>query len=398
MHQQKEITTSSKVPDTKIGKIGIIIVISALLFAGCNSINSTPNIVDDNKTKVINIDLNTSAWASEEKITEGDSFTIPSIIIHKADKNTTQVITFDGKIVKIGDKITPTVGNHTLLATITEGGGDKEVKKMSQLVIVIALDSDGDGVPDKTDAFPKDKTETVDSDADGVGDNADAFPDNPNKSKNIAFDTSFDLKDFNKSNPALSSNQSISDINYTTTKDGNLTIDINATGDYSFIVPTIYNTKGNGYQDVYTQYSYEANGTLIKTNIVSTGDSVFVRKDGKITIETLSTPIDSTDGHKPQKTSMTINTIRDSVTYFSGLVMNIDPVGGHFNSVVTGDVTSISFNYTYNGVLYNGNSYTDGNINNESTFPLGTIYTITKTDSFGNTFTHTGVINAQGTL
>ncbi|MCP5545466.1 MAG: PQQ-dependent sugar dehydrogenase [Akkermansiaceae bacterium] len=40
-------------------------------------------------------------------------------------------------------------------------------------------DSDGDGVPDATDAFPDDPTETTDSDGDGTGDNADAFPDDP---------------------------------------------------------------------------------------------------------------------------------------------------------------------------------------------------------------------------
>ena len=38
------------------------------------------------------------------------------------------------------------------------------------------VDSDGDGVPDTTDAFPNDATESVDTDGDGVGDNADAFP------------------------------------------------------------------------------------------------------------------------------------------------------------------------------------------------------------------------------
>ena len=33
-------------------------------------------------------------------------------------------------------------------------------------------DSDGDGVPDETDAFPEDSTESVDSDGDGVRDKA----------------------------------------------------------------------------------------------------------------------------------------------------------------------------------------------------------------------------------
>lgn len=43
------------------------------------------------------------------------------------------------------------------------------------------LDFDGDGVPDATDAFPTDPTETIDSDGDGVGDNADAFPNDPSR-------------------------------------------------------------------------------------------------------------------------------------------------------------------------------------------------------------------------
>ncbi|MDI9244827.1 PQQ-binding-like beta-propeller repeat protein, partial [Marinobacter sp. CHS3-4] len=41
------------------------------------------------------------------------------------------------------------------------------------------LDTDGDSVPDKDDAFPLDPTETADSDSDGYGDNTDAFPDDP---------------------------------------------------------------------------------------------------------------------------------------------------------------------------------------------------------------------------
>ena len=43
------------------------------------------------------------------------------------------------------------------------------------------LDTDGDGVGDKNDAFPNDATETVDTDSDGVGDNSDAFPSDANE-------------------------------------------------------------------------------------------------------------------------------------------------------------------------------------------------------------------------
>lgn len=41
-----------------------------------------------------------------------------------------------------------------------------------------AVDTDGDGVPDATDAFPNDPAESVDTDADGVGNNADPDDDN----------------------------------------------------------------------------------------------------------------------------------------------------------------------------------------------------------------------------
>ena len=43
------------------------------------------------------------------------------------------------------------------------------------------VDTDGDGVGDNADVFPNDRTETADSDGDGVGDNADAFPNDPDE-------------------------------------------------------------------------------------------------------------------------------------------------------------------------------------------------------------------------
>ena len=43
------------------------------------------------------------------------------------------------------------------------------------------VDSDGDGVPDSSDAFPNDPTEWVDTDGDGVGDNVDAYPNDPTR-------------------------------------------------------------------------------------------------------------------------------------------------------------------------------------------------------------------------
>lgn len=44
---------------------------------------------------------------------------------------------------------------------------------------VVLVDTDGDGVPDASDAFPNDPTETLDTDHDGTGDNSDPYPNDP---------------------------------------------------------------------------------------------------------------------------------------------------------------------------------------------------------------------------
>lgn len=56
---------------------------------------------------------------------------------------------------------------------------EKACEYAKQLGIDIPVDTDGDGVPDKEDAFPKDPAETKDTDGDGVGDNADEAPSDP---------------------------------------------------------------------------------------------------------------------------------------------------------------------------------------------------------------------------
>lgn len=47
---------------------------------------------------------------------------------------------------------------------------------LSATPAVVALDSDGDGVPNVEDAFPNDPAESRDSDGDGIGDNRDNCP------------------------------------------------------------------------------------------------------------------------------------------------------------------------------------------------------------------------------
>lgn len=63
-----------------------------------------------------------------------------------------------------------------LLVACGGGGGGGKPDTMTQQPNQPVVDTDGDGVADAQDAFPRDASETMDSDGDGVGDNADAFP------------------------------------------------------------------------------------------------------------------------------------------------------------------------------------------------------------------------------
>ena len=58
------------------------------------------------------------------------------------------------------------------------------------------MDSDGDGVGDNSDAFPRWEGETTDTDKDGVGDNTDVFPDDPFESADADGDGVGDNADF----------------------------------------------------------------------------------------------------------------------------------------------------------------------------------------------------------
>ncbi len=61
------------------------------------------------------------------------------------------------------------------LAACGGGGSGDKMGSMMQKPDGMT-DTDGDGVIDSEDAFPRDASETADTDGDGVGDNADAFP------------------------------------------------------------------------------------------------------------------------------------------------------------------------------------------------------------------------------
>ena len=58
-----------------------------------------------------------------------------------------------------------------------EGWLNEDEFEFGEHSISLALDSDGDGVPDDEDAFPNDPDESIDTDADGIGNNTDTDDD-----------------------------------------------------------------------------------------------------------------------------------------------------------------------------------------------------------------------------
>ena len=75
-------------------------------------------------------------------------------------------------VITKGEVDTSTVGEYTLTFNVSDAAGNA-AEPITRIVIVEAkvIDTDQDGVPDETDAFPDDPTEWKDSDSDGVGDN-----------------------------------------------------------------------------------------------------------------------------------------------------------------------------------------------------------------------------------
>lgn len=65
----------------------------------------------------------------------------------------------------------------------TDGDGVPDVEDVFPRDANESKDTDGDGIGDNADAFPDDATETKDSDEDGVGDNTDVFPNDPSETK-----------------------------------------------------------------------------------------------------------------------------------------------------------------------------------------------------------------------
>ena len=71
------------------------------------------------------------------------------------------------------------IGNYDLELNLMMIDGTRSTISMNNIIEIIGVDSDRDGVVDDEDAFPNDPDESSDRDGDGVGDNSDVFPDDP---------------------------------------------------------------------------------------------------------------------------------------------------------------------------------------------------------------------------
>ena len=69
------------------------------------------------------------------------------------------------------------LGNYGIELNLMMIDGTRKTISMNNVIEIIGVDSDRDGVVDAEDAFPDDPDENSDRDGDGVGDNSDVFPD-----------------------------------------------------------------------------------------------------------------------------------------------------------------------------------------------------------------------------
>ena len=149
----------------------LVLDLSDGIFDGMNALEPIPGLPNAQTMKtVITSDFST-------KQLPGASYTLG---------NTAEQLVQEGALTGVNvdaSELLASVESSRALIGKTEldSDGDGVVDRLDAFAsdATETLDSDGDGVGDNSDAFPLDATEVADSDGDGVGDNGDAFPNDP---------------------------------------------------------------------------------------------------------------------------------------------------------------------------------------------------------------------------
>ena len=144
------------------------------------SFNSSGTVsINENTTAVQSVEINELAFLYISGGADAALFTINPL--------TAQTAPFVSPLsfISAPDFETPLDANADNIYELIVTTSDQAANSVSQTISVTVVDvdesdpdSDGDGVPDSTDDFPSDPTETTDTDGDGIGNNADPDDDN----------------------------------------------------------------------------------------------------------------------------------------------------------------------------------------------------------------------------
>ncbi len=152
--------------------------------------NNTTNNTTNNSAPIITLigDEEIRIMVSNSS-SEGEAFTDSgAICTDEEDGDLSANVSLSGMVVNV------LISGEYVITYYCEDSDGNSVE-VRRVVIILEWDSDGDGVPDKDDAFPDDANETSDRDGDGVGDNADAFPDDGRESADSDGDGVGDIGD-----------------------------------------------------------------------------------------------------------------------------------------------------------------------------------------------------------
>ena len=163
-----------------------------------------------------------------------------------------------GALTPIRNTYTTVVTDDALNITF---GIISDFPKISAICVYSGInvtDTDGDGTPDNSDAFPSDPSETMDTDGDGVGDNADAFPNDSSEVSDLDSDGVGDNTDTDIDGDGVN----------------------NGSDAFPYDPNESMDSDNDGIGDNGDSTPYAANSSLI--SCINVGGSQYVHSDGRV--------------------------------------------------------------------------------------------------------------------